>query len=419
MGRVVLGRSREEVARDIEMRTAQHFFDVLGELKGGALKLAQILAAVYPALFDDLGSDYRDALDRLLASAPPMLPGAVHGVLAGDLGVDWRDNFRSFDDRRAAAASIGQVHHAIWHDGREVAVKVQYPGIRGVIEDDLTAIRRLSALMYAVFPNTDPAAIIDELSACVREELDYAREAENQRAFAHAYRDDPDFLVPQVVAQYENTLITEWLDGTPLNHTIRHSTQIERDRVGVQLVRFSFSGPQRCGLLYADPHPANFLVTSDGRLGVIDFGACARLSDESMAMLHDLSLFIDGTDPAALESRLREYRIILSDTDIDEIADKLKTVFEPLASDSFTYTNDWLRGQAKVFASPQLDNVVRQLALPPELAVGLRVAMACAGLICQLNAHGHFRDEIDHLLPGFNAAFSARTAVEPDRGQVS
>ncbi|MFW0789591.1 ABC1 kinase family protein [Gordonia sp. CPCC 205333] len=419
VGKVAFGRSRAEVAREIEQRTAQHLFEVLGELKGGAIKVAQLLAAVYPALFDDLGADYRDALNRLLESAPPMLPGGVHEVLNTDMGPDWREQFRSFDDKRAAAASIGQVHRAVWRDGREVAVKVQYPGIRDVIESDLKSIRRLSILLPVLFPHIDAIAIIDELCACVRGELDYAREADYQRKFAVAYRNDPDFLIPDVIAQYENTLVTEWVDGIPLSKTIQHSDQAECDRVGVQLVRFSLSGPQRCGLIYADPHPANFLVTADGRLGIIDFGACAAISAESIAMLQDLSRVIDETDSAAFESRLREYRIVLSDADIDEIAAQFKVVFEPLVSDSFTYSPAWLRQQAKVFAAPQLDNSVRQLALPPELTIGLRTSVACAGLICQLNAYGRYRDEIDHLLPGFNAEFSTRTTLSPSVDKVS
>src|SRR5229473_6481093 len=136
LGRRLGGRPAELVAQEIQQRTAEQIFRVLGELKGGAMKLGQALSIFEAALPPEIAGPYRATLTKLQESAPPLPAGAVHKVLVADLGQAWREDFLEFDDTPAAAASIGQVHRAIWHDGREVAVKIQYPGAgRALLSD--------------------------------------------------------------------------------------------------------------------------------------------------------------------------------------------------------------------------------------------------------------------------------------------
>src|SRR5205823_9257804 len=132
-------------------------------------------------------------------AAPPLPAARVHAVLADDLGRNWRRRFRSFDDAPAAAASIGQVHRAIWRDGREVAVKIQYPGAGPALLSDLNQLARIARLFAIVNPGLDVKPLIAELKARVAEELDYELEAGSQAAFAAAYDGDPDIVVPKVV----------------------------------------------------------------------------------------------------------------------------------------------------------------------------------------------------------------------------
>ena len=279
VGKRIGGRSAEIVAEEIQRRTADQIFRVLGELKGGAMKLGQALSIFEAALPPELAGPYRATLTRLQESAPPLPARTVHQVLTRELGQDWRDSFASFDDIPAAAASIGQVHRAVWHDGRRVAVKIQYPGAGRALIGDFTQLSRAGRLFGLLMPGLEVKPLLDELRDRVAEELDYCLEAGAQRAFAAAYAGDPDIYVPGVVLATGQVLVTDWMDGTPLSRIISDGSQEERDRAGVLLTRFLFSGPSRAGLLHADPHPGNFRLLDDGRLGVLDFGAVDRLPD--------------------------------------------------------------------------------------------------------------------------------------------
>ena len=223
-------------------------------------------------------------------------------MLASQLGPDWRDLFQSFTDKPAAAASIGQVHRAVWADGRAVAVKVQYPGAGKALLSDLNQLARMGRLFGVMSPGLDIKPLLRELRERVAEELDYRLEAQSQHAFAIAYADDADIFVPDVLAGADRVLVTEWVDGTPLAKILRNGSREERDRVGLLYVRFLFSGPARAGLLHADPHPGNYRVLPDGRLGVLDFGAVNRLPDGfPPAIGRLLALALGGDHDAVLE----------------------------------------------------------------------------------------------------------------------
>src|SRR5712691_13294149 len=215
LGRRLGGRPAELVAQEIQQRTAEQIFRVLGELKGGAMKLGQALSIFEAALPPEIAGPYRATLTRLQESAPPLPARTVHKVIASDMGEDWRARFAEFDDRPTAAASIGQVHRAVWQDGRQVAVKIQYPGAGKALLSDFTQLSRIARLFGVLMPGLDVKPLIAELKDRIAEEIDYQLEATSQRAFAEAYAGDPDIYVPPVVQATDHVLITEWMDGTP------------------------------------------------------------------------------------------------------------------------------------------------------------------------------------------------------------
>src|SRR4051795_3865416 len=288
VGKRIGGAPAETVMTDVQQRTADQLFRTLGELKGGAMKFGQALSVLESALPEELAAPYRAQLTRLQDAAPPMPTQLVRDAIEKALGPDWRDQLVWLDGGPTAAASIGQVHRGRWHDGREVAVKVQYPGAGDALMSDLRQLARLARTVAPLVPGVELKPLIAELQARAGDELDYDLEAEAQRAFAEAFAGDPDIIVPDVVAVGGPVIVTEWLESpASLASIIRTGSQEERDHYGELLVRFLFAGPSRTGMLHADPHPGNFRVLpnadgSPGLLGILDHGAVARLDSKGL-----------------------------------------------------------------------------------------------------------------------------------------
>ncbi|MFD5591764.1 ABC1 kinase family protein [Streptomyces griseorubiginosus] len=412
LGKRIVGESAEIVGRELQQRTADQLFKVLGELKGGAMKFGQALSVFESALPEEVAGPYRAALTKLQEAAPPMPTRTVHTVLEERLGADWRKLFAEFDDRPSAAASIGQVHRAVWHDGREVAVKVQYPGAGEALLSDLNQLGRFARLLGPLVPGIDIKPLINELRDRVSEELDYGLEAQAQQAHAEEFADDPDVVVPAVVHQGEQVLITEWIDGVPLSEVIADGTPEQRDRAGQLLARFLFSGPARTGLLHADPHPGNFRLLPGGpegeedwRLGVLDFGTVDRLPGGLPDTIGaSLRMTLEG-DAEAVYELLRTEGFVKDsiELDPDAVLDYLLPIIEPAVVDEFTFTRGWMRSQAARIADPRspAHQLGKQLNLPPAYLLIHRVTLSTIGVLCQLGAAVRLREELEEWLPGF------------------
>ncbi|MFJ7177366.1 ABC1 kinase family protein [Streptomyces massasporeus] len=411
-GKRIVGESAELVGRELQQRTAEQLFKVLGELKGGAMKFGQALSVFESALPEEVAGPYRAALTKLQEAAPPMPTRTVHAVLEERLGEGWHELFLEFEDKPAAAASIGQVHRGVWHDGREVAVKVQYPGAGEALLSDLNQLSRFSRLLGPLIPGMDIKPLIAELKDRVSEELDYGLEAQAQQAHAEEFTDDPDVVVPLVVHQSDQVLVTEWMDGIPLSEIISDGTQEQRDRAGQLLARFLFSGPARTGLLHADPHPGNFRLLPGGpegeddwRLGVLDFGTVDRLPGGLPATIGEsLRMTLDGEAEAVYELlRVEGFVKETIELDPDAVMDYLLPIIEPAQVTKFTFTRGWMRSQAARVAdirSPAYQ-LGKQLNLPPSYLLIHRVTLSTIGVLCQLGATVRLREELEEWLPGF------------------
>jgi predicted unusual protein kinase regulating ubiquinone biosynthesis (AarF/ABC1/UbiB family) len=404
LGKRLGGRPAEIVVEEIQQRTAEQIFRVLGELKGGAMKLGQALSIFEAALPPEIAEPYRATLTKLQESAPPLPASTVHKVLAGDLDEDWRERFTDFDDNPVAAASIGQVHKATWTDGRPVAVKIQYPGAGKALLNDFTQLSRAWRLFAMLMPGLDVKPMLEELRSRVAEELDYHLEASSQQAFADAYADDPDIYVPNVVMATDHVLVTEWMDGTPLSKIISDGTKEERDRAGILLVRFLFSGPARAGLLHADPHPGNFRLLDDGRLGVLDFGAVDRLPDGFPPFMGKLlRIMHTGGEIEEVEQELRDQGFLREgvEVDLDALRAFLAPLAEPSAVECFKFSREWLRDEAARVTDLRPSNITRKFNVPPSYVLIHRVSTAGIGVLCQLECEGRFRAELLRWLPGY------------------
>ncbi|WP_230425479.1 ABC1 kinase family protein [Prauserella cavernicola] len=404
-GRKLTGQSADEVNAVLSAKAAEQLFEVLGSLKGGAMKFGQALSVFEAAVPDELAAPYRDALTKLQAAAPPMPTKQTHRVLAEQLGRSWSQRFSSFDDEPTAAASIGQVHRAVWHDGREVAVKVQYPGADQALRSDLRQLQRFSRMFQALVPGTEVKPLLAELATRMDEELDYRTEADNQRGFAKAFAGDDQVFVPRVVASAPKVVVTEWVTGTPFAEIIRAGTENQRNEAGRLLAEFHYSSPARAKLLHSDPHPGNFMLLDDGRICVIDFGAVAHLPE--------------GAPPAlglmmrhALEGRSAELLDVLraegfvrpgAEVDADDVYSYLLPLVAPLTEERFHFTRRWAQKQALRMGDLRSQDfrTGRSLNLPPHWLLIHRVTAGAIGILCQLDAELALRSIVERWQPGF------------------
>ena len=336
-----------------------------------------------------------DIIDRGLAAAQPGLPEPVEGapVVVGGLPV-------------APVPLVHQAEVAQRHrDGREVAVKVQYPGADEALRSDLRQLQRFARLFQAFAPGLEVRPLLTELRDRMVEELDYRDEADNQRAFAAAFDGDPRIKVPRVVASAPKAMVSEWMTGTPLSAIIRDGDRETRNEVGTLLAEFHYSSPARARLLQADPHPGNFMQLTDGRLGVIDFGAVARLPDGVPRVLGVMTrLAVDGRGQELLALATAE-GFIRPGTQLhaEDMLAYLSPFTEPLRRETFHFTRRWLQRQAERVGdlrSPDF-RTGRSLNLPPQYLLIHRVTAGSTGVLCQLDAEVPARAIVERWQPGF------------------
>lgn len=428
LGKRIGGYSADLVGHELQQRTADQLFKVLGELKGGAMKFGQALSVFESALPEELAGPYRATLTKLQEAAPPMPAGAVHAVMAERMGEDWREFFEEFADKPSAAASIGQVHHAVWHDGRQVAVKVQYPGAGDALLSDLVQLDRFARLLGPLLPGVDIKPLLTELRERITEELDYDLEAAAQQAYADEFSDDPDVVIPAVVHQCDQVLVTEWMGGVPLAEVIADGTAEAKDRAGQLLARFLFSGTARTGLLHADPHPGNFRLVpgteqeeppKQWRLGVLDFGTVDRLPGGLPPTIGTALRMALDDEANAVYDMLSDEDFIKDTVELDPAAvlDYLVPIIEPARVTTFRFSREWMREQAARIADPRSPayQLGRQLNLPPSYLLIHRVTLSTIGVLCQLGASVRMREELERWVPGFTAQTQQRDECRDDK----
>jgi predicted unusual protein kinase regulating ubiquinone biosynthesis (AarF/ABC1/UbiB family) len=437
-------RLSNATTEQVAARSAEQVFATLGELKGGATKLGQALSVFEAALPDHIAAPYRSALSRL-ADATPAMPAAVaHRVLANDLafayGTDWRDRLVDFDDTPAATASIGQVHRGRWRDSRgnviDVAVKVQYPGIAKALRADLRAARMIGRIM-ARATGLDIAALTDELVARFVDELDYIREGHVQNKVAAAFvRPLPRALVEartagvyappgrtsvvvaHVYAATPRVLVSTWLDGAPLTALLnedgdqlpsgwRDLSHVDAANLAARLIGHAAYAPAACtGWMHADPHPGNFLLLPDQRLGLLDFGSVASMPDGPPEPLGRLAAAVLASDGPAAVRWAREAGALTSTATVDAglLLELLDPIVAPTAEATFTYSAPWLRDVMAHLTQSRFAKIRAEMASPVEYALIWRGVLSVSGLYARLGATVPSRGYELAYSPGFRHA---------------
>jgi predicted unusual protein kinase regulating ubiquinone biosynthesis (AarF/ABC1/UbiB family) len=259
-----------EIDRDKHARALR---DALGGLKGPLMKVAQIMSTVP----DMLPAEYVAELAHLQSNAPAMGWLFVRRRMATELGRDWQTKFREFGHEAAAAASLGQVHHAVGLDGRELACKLQYPDMQSAVEADLRQLKLIFNLYHRYDPSIDPSDIHKEVSARLREELDYGLEAQHQSLYGAMLKDEAGVHVPSPVPELstKRLLTMDWVDGVNLS-TVKDRPAEERNHIAYNLFRAWYVPFYRYGVIHGDPHLGNYSARDDNTINLIDFG-CIRI----------------------------------------------------------------------------------------------------------------------------------------------
>jgi predicted unusual protein kinase regulating ubiquinone biosynthesis (AarF/ABC1/UbiB family) len=389
---------RREAAERRQVEAAEQIVEVLGSMKGAAMKVGQVASFIDTgALPPEASKRIQQKLAELRDSAPRVSFRDMRKVIEQDLGGKLRDSFADFDEEAVAAASIGQVYRARLHDGREVAVKVQYPGVGAAVRADLQNLGLLLRAAKRVAPGMDAKAMSAEIRERLTEELDYEHEAQSQRAFARAWRGHPFVFVPDVVTDLctERVLVTEWAEGIGFEE-VKGLDQTERDRFGEIVFRFFFESLYRIGHFSGDPHPGNFRLMDDGRVAFLDFGMTRKVPREWLEQeLRIFRMAFDG-DSEGLYRELTAMGFYRPD-DPEVTPERVLAHFEAATAwygedRETTIDADRVRATMIDMGDPRSEHwpLMRRATMPPERMLATRMEALTLGVLGQLEARANW-----------------------------
>ena len=302
------GAAAEKALERRHLEAAEQIVTALGTMKGAAMKLGQTMSFLDVGLIPE---EYREEFQRKLGAlrdaAPKVRFDDMRKVIESELEGPLKETFATFDPEPVAAASIGQVYRARLHDGRDVAVKVQYPGVAGAVRADMQNLGMIMSLLKRMAPGLDVKAVTREIRERIEEELDYELEAQNQKALARIFSGHPFIAVPDVVSALsrERVLVSEYVSGVGFER-LKEGSQAERDRLGEIVFRFFLGCLYRHHQFSGDPHPGNFLLMDDGRVAFLDFGLFKRMDAAAVELELACQRAVVEEDPATLHRLLAE-----------------------------------------------------------------------------------------------------------------
>lgn len=372
-------------------KTAQQIVQMLGEMKGAAMKLGQLVSFYEFAAPGDYLATYRDALTMLQNSAPPMDPAASRKVIETEFGAAVEEVFATFEDEPVASASIGQVHRAVLPTGEAVAVKVQYPGVDEAVRSDLKNLSALAKLSVAIAPNLDPKEVTNEVRERVLEELDYRREAANQHTFYELYKDHPFIVIPRVHMEYcrQRVIVQEFIEGRPFLDALTWD-QTDKDRLAEILFRFFYGSLNRFRLFSADPHPGNYLLLDGGRVAFLDFGLVRAIDPGTLELLLELVQAMIADDLARGRAALEGLGILGKRTpEVEAVWAHIKAMNHPILEDrEVTVSVELIQKIARTGFDPRSEafQTLRKVGIPAVMITFNRMSFGVGSLIGRLGA---------------------------------
>ncbi len=391
-------RGRREAASRRQAEAVEQILEVLGNMKGAAMKVGQVASFIDTGAFPE---EYQERIHEKLAelrdSAPRVPFEEMRRVIEDELEDPIDEVFAEFDEEAVAAASIGQVYRAKLPDGRDVAVKVQYPGVASAVRSDLQNIGLLMRVAKRIAPGMDAKAMTKELRERLSDELDYEQEAQAQRAFARAWRGHPFVVIPDVVTHLcrERVLVSEWVDGMGFED-VKELPKAERDRFAEIVFRFFFGSLYRNGHFSGDPHPGNYKLMDDGRVAFLDFGMTKHLPREHLdAEINALRLALEG-DAEGLHAQLAKMGFF----DASDPALPAAAVLDHFLDVTHWYSEDRevtldrdLVAQVLIdFGDPRSDHweLMRHETMPPDAMLARRMEALVLGVLGQLGVSANW-----------------------------
>jgi predicted unusual protein kinase regulating ubiquinone biosynthesis (AarF/ABC1/UbiB family) len=389
------GKQRALARRQLE--TAEQIVAALGTMKGAAMKLGQVMSFLDVGLVpEEYREEFQAKLAELRDAAPKVAFKDMKKVIESEYGDRIEDVFETFDPVPIAAASIGQVYKARLHDGRDVAVKVQYPGVAQAVRADMQNLGIILRLMKRVAPGLDPKAMGDEIRSRIDEELDYELEAQNQRTLARIYRGHPFIVVPEVMTSlsHEKVIVTEFVSGRGFEE-IKQLPQAERDRLGEIVFRFYFGCMYRHLQFSGDPHPGNSLLLDDGRMAFLDFGLFKRIPASIAEFELEIARIAATGDGVALIDHLHRGGFIAKPEYYtpEGILDQLHDMTWWYSTDAEVELTPEIATEIMIeMSDPRSSHFskMRHETLPPDHLFGRRLEMLTLAVMSQLRARGNW-----------------------------
>ncbi len=381
-----------------QLDTAKQIVAVLGTMKGAAMKLGQVMSFLDVGLVpEEHREEFQRELAKLRDAAPTVSFKQMRRVIEEDLQEPLSEVFASFDQEPIAAASIGQVYRATLHDGREVAVKVQYPGVAGAVRADMQNLDMILRLLKRMAPGLDAKAIAEEIKERIVEELDYELEAQNQRSLARIFAGHPFIVVPDVISSLsrERVLVSEFVSGAGFEE-LKTRSQAERDRLGEIIFRFFLGCLYRHRQFSGDPHPGNFLLLDDGRVAFLDFGLFKRMDAEPVDLELSCQRAVVEGDAATLHELLAASGFLPEPDRVDPehlLAFIRDAIWWYTTADEVVELTPEIATQVMIESSDPRSSHFREMrhqAMRPEHLFGRRMEMLTLAVLTQLRARANW-----------------------------